>query len=151
MARSAETRNSQNVSTRESELRTNEMRANYDMDYVSPLRIPDSIKKDGFTYRWVNTGIKGEENYRMDEMASKGWVLVKVDRNPGLTFDPLGRNPLSKEYICYKDVVLMERPTHFSDREKNQLHSINKNKINSLRGVSNDMGGFGKTTSIDSF
>jgi hypothetical protein len=137
--------------TRTNQLRSNEMRDDYDMDYQSPLRIPDSIKKDGFTYRWVNTGIKGEEDYRMDEMAGKGWTLVPVDRAPQLTFDPLNRNPLSKQYICYKDVILMERPSVICDREKARMASINKNKIQALRGVNNDMGSFNRTTTIDSF
>ena len=142
-----------NTKTRESELRSHEMRDDYDMDYVSPLRVPEGVKKDGFSYRWVNTGIKGEENYRIDEMASKGWALVPVDRSPGITFDPLGRNPLSKQYICYKDVVLMERPTVYSDRDKSRLDKINRDKIKSLRGVTNDVGNMSHTTttSIDSF
>lgn len=142
-----------NTKTRESELRSHEMRDEYDMDYVSPLRVPEGVKKDGFSYRWVNTGIKGEENYRIDEMASKGWALVPVDRGLGITFDPLGRNPLSKQYICYKDVVLMERPSIYSEREKSRLDKINRDKIKSLRGVTNDVGNMSHTTttSIDSF
>lgn len=142
-----------NTKTRESELRSHEMRDDYDMDYVSPLRVPEGVKKDGYSYRWVNTGIKGEENYRIDEMASKGWVLVPVDRSPGITFDPLGRNPLSKQYICYKDVVLMERPSFYSDRDRARLDKINRDKIKSLRGVTNDVGNMSHTTttSIDSF
>ena len=142
-----------NTKTRESELRSHEMRDDYDMDYVSPLRVPEGVKKEDYSYRWVNTGIKGEENYRIDEMASKGWVLVPVDRSPGITFDPLGRNPLSKQYICYKDVVLMERPSVYSDRERARLDKINRDKIKSLRGVTNDVGNMSHTTTtpIDSF
>lgn len=148
--RDSETRMS---STRESDLRSHAMRDDYDMNYISPLDIPASVEKDGYSYRWVNTSIKGEENYRIDEMAAKGWTLVPVDRSPNIAFDPLGRNPLSKQYICYKDVVLMERPAVYSDRERARLDTINRNKIKSLRGVSNDVGNmsYTSTTSIDSF
>lgn len=142
-----------NIKTRESELRSHEMRDDHDMDYVSPLHVPEGVIKEDFSYRWVNTGIKGQENYRIEEMGSKGWLLVPVDRNPGITFDPLGRNPLSKQYICYKDVVLMERPSVYSDRERARLDKINRDKIKSLRGVTNDVGNMSHTTttSIDSF
>lgn len=141
------------LSTRESETRAHNMRDDYDMDYHSPLDIPESVKKPGMSYRWVNTSIKGKENYRIDEMAARGWTLVPVDRNPGSAFDPLGRNPLSKQYICYKDVVLMERISYYSDRERERLDHLNRNRIKSLRGVSNDLGqmSHATTTSIDSF
>lgn len=153
--RSHNTRDSETraFATRESEQRSHAMRNDYSMDYISPLDVPDSIKKDGYSYRWVNISIKGEENYRIDDMAAKGWTLVPVDRNPNVAFDPLGRNPLSKQYVCYKDVVLMERPTVYSDRERERLDAFNRNRIKSLRGVSNDIGqmSHATTTSIDSF
>lgn len=141
------------TATRESELRSHTMHDEYDMDYCSPLDVPDSVKKEGMSYRWVNTSIKGEENYRIDEMVNKGWSLVSVDRSPQQRFDPLGRNPLSKQYICYKDVVLMERPSIYSDRERARLNEINRNKIKSLRGVSNDIHNISHTTTttVDSF
>lgn len=140
-------------STRESDLRSHQMRDEFDMDYINPLDVPSSVRKEGMSYRWVNTSIKGEENYRIDEMSAKGWTLVPVDRSPNITFDPLGRNPLAKQYICYKDVALMERPTIYSDRDRARLDLINRNKIKSLRGVSNDTGSMSHTTttSIDSF
>ena len=126
--------------TREAETRTNDMREIYDTDYTSPLSIPPGVKKDGYAYRWVNTGIKGAESYRVEEMAARGWSIVPADRAPGFTFDPLDRNPMYKKFICYKDVVLMERPQVYSDKETERLHRLNDSKIKSLRGVSNDMG-----------
>lgn len=138
--------------TREAETRVHEMRDVYDMDYVSPLTIPPGVKKDGYSYRWVNTGIKGAESYRVEECAAKGWTLVHADRAPGYCFDPLDRNPMFKKYICYKDVVLMERPEIFCKKATDALHRLNDNKIKSLRGVSNDMGSFARPlNSINSF
>ena len=47
----------------------------------------------------------------------------------------------------------MERPSVYSDRERVRLDAINRNKIKSLRGVSNDVDNMShtSTTSIDSF
>ena len=140
-------------SNRESEKRANAMREEYNMEYVSPLALPPGVAKDGYSYRFVNTGIKGETNYRVEEMASKGWTLVPVDRAPsGYCLDPLGRNSLSQKCISYKDVVLMERPDIFCKKAKEAFNQMNENKIKDLRGVSNDIGSFTKPlNSINSF
>jgi hypothetical protein len=122
-------------STRDSEARIHEERPEYSMDYMSPLSIPFGVEREGFTQRWVNTGIKGEANFRVEEMASKGWTLVPADRAPGRTLDPLGRNPLSGKYIAYKDVILMERPDIYTKKETEAFNYLNANKIRSLRGV----------------
>lgn len=138
--------------TREVETRTHEMRDTYDTDYASPLAISPDIKKDGYSYRWVNTGIKGAETYRVEEMAAKGWTIVPAERAPGVCFDPLDRNPAYKKYICYKDVILMERPEIFCKQDTVAFNKKNEDKIKSLRGVSNDFSSFAKPLiSINSF
>jgi len=140
------------ISSRETENRIHEMRETYDNDYISPLFIPSGIKKDGYSYAYVRKDIRGQEDFRVEEMASRGWTLVPADRAPGLTLDPLDRNPLSKKYICYKDVILMERPEVYSTQETSRFNKMNAEKIKSLRGVSNDIGSFSKPlTSINSF
>jgi hypothetical protein len=137
---------------REIETRTHEMREVYDTEYTSPLAIPPGVKKDGYSYRWVNTGIKGAENHRVEEMAAKGWTVVKADRAPGFSFDPLGRNPLNQQFICYKDVILMERPEEYCKNATRVFNKFNDDRIKSLRGVSNDIGSFSKPlNSINSF
>lgn len=137
---------------REVEMRTHEMREVYDSEYTSPLSIPPGVKKDGYSYRWVNTGIKGAENHRVEEMASKGWTIVPAERAPGFCFDPLGRNPMYKQFICYKDVILMERPEVYCKQATDAFNKYNDNRIKSLRGVSNDIGSFSRPlNSINSF
>lgn len=137
-------------STRDSEARIHEERPEYSMDYLSPLDVPFGVKKEGYSYRWVNTGIKNEPNFRVEEMAAKGWTLVPNDRAPGRSFDPLGRNPLSNKYIAYKDVILMERPDIYCKRDTEAFNYKNANTIKSLRGVT--MGnGNGTVASINSF
>jgi hypothetical protein len=137
-------------STRDSETRIHEERQEYSMGYTSPLSIPFGVEKEGYSYRWVNTGIKGEANFRVEEMAGKGWTLVPADRAPNRTFDPLGRNPFSGKYIAHKDVILMERPDIYSKKETEAFNRMNESKIKSLRGVT--MGeGKGTIASINSF
>ena len=57
MTRTEETRSNEGKKTRQSENRIYEALPEYDMDYESPLEIPASIKKDGYSYRWVNIAI----------------------------------------------------------------------------------------------
>ena len=139
-------------STRDSEKRVHEMRETYDMEYVSPLSLPPGVKKEGYSYRYVNISSEGEENYRVEEMMARGWTPVPVDRAAKFAVDPLGRNPMSKKYICYKDVVLMERPEIYCKKSREAFDKMNANKIKSLRGVSNDMGSFDtRAAPINSF
>lgn len=139
--------------TRDSETRIHEMRDEYNMGYVSPLSLPPGVAKESYSYRWVNTGIKGGESFRVEEMAAKGWTLVPADRYPSsYTFDPLERNSLSKRFITYKDLILMERPEIYSKQEITKFNELNANKIKSLRGVTNDLSSFTKPlNSINSF
>ena len=138
--------------SREMENRTNEMREVYETDYISPLSVPEAVKRDGYSYAWVRKDIRGQEDFRVEEMAAKGWTLVPADRAPGIALDPLERNPLSRKYLCYKDLILMERPEVYSKQETARFNKMNAEKIKSLRGVSNDIGSFSKPlTSINSF
>jgi len=137
---------------REMETRIHEERESYNMDYISPLSIPDGVKKDGYSYAFVRKDIRGQDDFRVEEMAAKGWTLVPAERAKGITFDPLERNPLSKKYICYKDVILMERPEIYSKQETARFNKLNADKLKSLRGVSNDIGSFSRSLpSINSF
>jgi hypothetical protein len=128
-------------STREGENRANEMLESYSMGYVSGLDIPASVKKEGYSYAWVRSNLRGQMDGRVEEMAEQGWELVPADRAKKASLDPLDRNPLAKKYFCRKDLILMERPEEFSRRETEALNRLNENKIRSLRGVSNDYAG----------
>lgn len=139
-------------STREAETRANEIMETYNMNYVSGLDIPASAKKEGYSYIWARSNLRGEMDGRVEELAAKGWELVPADRAKTVALDPLDRNPLAKKYICRGDLILMERPEELSRRETEALNRLNENKIRSLRGVSNDVGSFASPTrSINSF
>lgn len=139
--------------SREEETRQDEMLQSYNMGYVSPLSVPPGVRKDGFSYYHASTGIRGEQNYEVERLCAQGWTIVPRSRAPaGYSVDPLKRNPLSTEYISYKDVILMERPEIFCKRQQAAFNELNANKIKSLRGVSNDIGSFANPIrSINSF
>jgi hypothetical protein len=140
------TRTPRNVETR-----INEMREIYDMEYVSPLSLPPGVAKDGYSYHWATREVRGDPVYRVEELAQKGWTLVPAERANGWIGDPLGRNPLSQKYICYKDTILMERPEIYSKNEIDSLNRRNAKIVNSLDGVSNDFGSFTPINTIRSF
>ena len=141
-----------NRSTRDSETREHEMLESYNMDYLSPLSIPEGVKKEGYSYAWVRKEVRGQDDFRVEEMAAKGWTPVPADRAPSFSFDPLDRNPLSKRFFTHKDLILMERPEIFSKKETAAFNALNANKLKSLRGVSDDMGSFASPIrSINSF
>lgn len=127
-----------------------EMRDVMHMDYLSPLEIPAAVKREGYTQAWVRKSVRGEDDFRVEEMVARGWTPIPSSRCPGLSLDPLNRNPLSKNFICYKDVLLMERPQIYSDREWQALDRLNRSKIRSLRGVQEDKPDFHQAPLPDS-
>jgi len=138
--------------TREEEGRINETHDQYSMEYVSPLALPPGVARDGYSYRAVNTNIKGEPNYRVESLATQGWELVPASRCKKRNSDPLGRNAAHKEYLAYKDVIFMEIPTHIFKARENAFHQKTTQVVKKLHGVSNDIGSFSKPlNSINSF
>jgi hypothetical protein len=125
--------------SRKRSMRREEMRPQIHMDYLSPLEIPHSMRKEGYSYAWIRKSIRGEDDFRVEQMAARGWTPVPSSRCPALSFDPLDRNPLSKNFICYKDLLLMERPSVHSQREEEAFHRMNHHRLNSLRGVADDL------------
>jgi hypothetical protein len=138
---------------REVESRAHEMRDTYATDYISRLSIPLGVAKEGYSYHWGRKDVKGQDDFRIEELVAKGWTPVPAERATNQYFgDPLERNPLSKKFICCKDLILMERPEVYSTQERQRFNDYNNNRLKSLRGVSNDLGTFGRTnTVINSF
>ena len=118
------------------ESREMEMREEFDMMYVSPFSI-DKIREEGKSYRWVRTGIKGQEDWRFDEAERQGWEAVPSSRSPFKATDALKRKRYN-DFITYKDTILMERPERYCKAEMLRDSQIRYNTIRNLRGVSND-------------
>ncbi len=121
--------------SRDAESRTNEILAKYTMDYVSPLFVPYAIRREGYSYKWVRKDVRGQDDYRVEEVTAEGWEPVAADRLEGFCPDPLDRNPLSKKFKTYKDLMLVERPTIFCDAERNALHKASHQALESLEAV----------------
>ena len=138
-------------STREVETRAHEAIEEYDMNYADPFSLPPGVAKEGFSYAWVNTDIRGQPTKKVEEMTRKLWTIVPADRSPYKNFDPLDRNPLSSIGITYKDVILMERPERYTKMETDRLNHKTANQINSLRGVVNDHTSSAPSRHINSF
>ncbi len=138
--REIESRVNETAQTRESEARTHDMIEEYSMSYISPLDIPRGVKKDGYSYYWACTNIRGEAVFDVERLAARGWTLVPSDRAPNYTHDPLGRNPYCGKYIATKDLILMERPEIYLKRERDAFHHQNHMRVKSLRGVRDSYG-----------
>lgn len=136
--------------TRDSEARQYDTIHAYNMEYVSPLSLPPGIKKEGHSYYWAS---KSEySNYEVEALMAARWILVPIDRAPNYCSDPLKRNPLAEKYVCYRDLILMERPEIYCQQETAMRNAFNANRIRSLRGVKDDIGSFGGSAhSINSF
>ena len=140
--------------SRETELRTHEMREIYDVDYRSPFEIPAGVKKDGYEYHWARKDIKGHDDYNIERLVSQGFSPVSADRSSSISYsDPLGRNPLSKQFICQGDLILMERPEIYGIKRRERQHEMSRSKLSSLRHVTNDIPSFNRSNSsrISSF
>jgi len=118
--------------------RDDDAREEFAMNYSSPLAIVDRFKEDGMDYRWARRSTQGQDDFRIEELSLQGWTPVPASKAPKFTADPLNRNPLSKEFITYKDTLLMKRPSKYSNYEREQLKLKNRDQIRNLRGVSDD-------------
>ena len=126
-------------STRSSELRQNNMIKEYNMGYVSPLDLPPGVARDGFKYVWEQRECRGEATYRVEMLASQGWNLVPSDRAPRFSIDPLKRNPVSNQYICWRDLILMEAPAELVERKEEYFNNITREQLNAIEGVHPDL------------
>jgi len=107
----------------------------YEMDYVSPLHIPDSVKKPGFDYKFFL-----DDKWKLQEAERKYWTFVPKDRLPYRERQSVvleNNNPLDK-FISHKDLILAERPEEYGIIDRQRLHAKNHRQIASLSGVQND-------------
>ena len=144
MTRTKELRSNSVPVTRETTTRDAESIDDYDMGYVSPLTIPEEVKKDGYSYAWVNSGVN-DNSFNVEDRLRQRWQLVPVDRAPHMAVNALGRNSIAKDYISYKDLVLMERESKYDSLERARLQKINDDQIKSLTGVTDADDGFMQT------
>ncbi len=155
--REREARYNELVPNRENEARIHEELDDYSMDYMSPLDVPHGVKRQGYSYHWATTSVRGENVNEVENLLRKKWQMVPADRSPNHLHNPLGRNPYAEKYISTKDLILMERPTIYSVKENAAFNARCAHKVRSLIGVKdtfglapNSFGGYG-TNRINSF
>lgn len=126
--------------SRETDIRTHQLRDNYSSDYISPLHVPEEVRRPGYDYYYVRTDVKGTNDHRLEEMINfKGWSPVPAERLKSYKSDPLGRNKLTKDFICFKDVMLLERESIYTQRDLQRQDDLNTQKLKSLQGVTRDV------------
>lgn len=121
-------------STRLAESRSNEMLKQYNMEYVSPLDMPEGVAREGFKYAWANKNTP----HQVENMCRQGWEVVPSDRTSAYAIDPLKRNQIYSDFIWYKDAILMEIPEILHQRIQAYNQSLADNKIRGLQGVHTD-------------
>lgn len=125
--------------TRDEETRDAELMAEWDFEPANPFDLPPGVYKDGFDFHWTRYRLRDERDHsRIEEMTTKGWKLVPGSRSPNRYIDPLSDNSISKDYIVKKDLILMERPSVFSKREKEYLERLNEQRTRALPGMSRE-------------
>lgn len=148
LTRSAEAR-----ATRAAESREMNMTLEYNMEYTSPLDPPPGVMKDDHDYCWPAYEFQGQATYDVQKKAAQGWSLVPRDRAPEFSFDPMKRNPMEGQYLCWGPHVLMERHKRLGIREQEHHDQKKMQVLNSLRGtVTNDLQtGFNSVRRISEF
>jgi hypothetical protein len=132
------------------ENRESEMRHDYSMLYDDPLSVPYEVRDPNKSFHWARLFIKGDADYSgVEGLARKGWSLVKRVKGSEIDLDPLGRNPLAKEYYVSNDVVLMSIDKKVRDERDKSFYHLNDSKLR-IKGVSHDSLAFTKP-SISSF
>lgn len=116
-------------STRESEQRQYQMRPTYYMTAPNPLDVPPEVMRDGYQYLWVPKDVRGDISYEIDVKYREGWELVPVDRCPNYTSDVLKRQPYASQYFCYRDVMLMERPLIYKQKDDANFYKMVNQRV----------------------
>lgn len=101
----------------------------YKMNYTSPIDIPEHLKREGFDQYWERTSIRGQHDSALDIALVKGWRPVPIDRDPTRMCDILGRNPLSSQYVCQGDVVLVERESELCAAENEKSNKQARERV----------------------
>lgn len=102
--------------TRETETREHEMRPSPELSNINLRTLPRGVQKDGYEYWWTRA-IEGDSC--LSEKLSKGWSIVPTERAQSDSYiHPFEMNSERKKCIWRQDTILMERPSIYSQYEK---------------------------------
>lgn len=135
------TRDSELVrNTRESEKRDHHMIPTYNMGHISALKLRPGVARDGYEYYWATREIAGKVTYEVETLCSQGWSIVPNDRCPGYNPDPLNRHPYASQYFCYMDVILLERPAIYGEKQRESESRYTNNRLSASRTTYGPLG-----------
>jgi len=121
--------------TRDEETRDMHLSENFKFGNANPYDLPRGVFREGYSFHWGRTYVKGLIDNNLEHLMRKGWELVPASRTTGTSLAPLNRNPLSKEFICTYDTILMERPIDYRKREIKEEQRITEEKTRLLPGI----------------
>lgn len=145
------TRDDEIRTTRDDETRDKELLEEWNFDYADPFDLPPGVWREGFDFHYARRDVKGQTDYRIEDLMRRGWKLVPANRATTMSIDPFSQNSLSKDFINKKDLILMERPTIFAKREHEALNKQIVDRTRSLPGVERDTATFTTRNTINSF
>lgn len=151
MTKHRTTRNDEIRTTRDEETRDKELMEEWNFDYTEPFDLPPGVWREGFDFHYARRDVKGQSDYRIEELMRKGWKLVPADRTTNMFVDPLSQNSLSKDFINKRDLILMERPSIFAKREQDAERKKLSDITRALPGVERDTATFTTRNTINSF
>lgn len=98
-------------------------------DQGDPLRIPDSVKRDGFDYKFERRSLKGEIDMAFENAVRSGWTPVPASRDPFPHLNPSTADPQKAQYFCRHDTVLMEREKILGEEERERNIQLSTAKV----------------------
>ncbi len=137
--------------TRDDETRDKELLEEWDFELSNPFDLPPGVWREGFDFHYARRDVKGQTDYRIEDLMRRGWKLVPASRAVNTYVDPLSQNSYSKDFINKRDTILMERPTVYAKREQDALKKSIVDRTRALPGVERDTATFSTRNSISSF
>jgi len=105
--------------------------------WVPASILPDPVPQDGWVFRWIRTGIKGEsDNTHVSQMFREGWEPVRSEDHPELMIQSdinsnfEGNVEVGGLLLCKAPEEKMRgRTEHFQQVAERQMESVDKNYL----------------------
>lgn len=122
----ADERTNRDAETRDKESRT--------QGWTPPSTLPDPIKRDGWTYRWIRASTLGQvDNMNVSVRFREGWVPVQASEVPEIQiesdhtsrFAAKGNIEVGGLLLCKApEKMMLQRQAHFEKAANDQLASV---------------------------
>jgi len=132
--------------TRDEEVRLNDQRFSYKAEYTSQLDVPQGIENPDNTLHWVH-------HDNIDKAIMNQASMVEHARIKGAkNLDPLKRQSREAEkYIVRRDLALMERPKHVTERIVEQTKHNIRSQTAKIKNIEPEFASRNNRNLINSF